>query len=331
MVHRANESDLNTLWRSWSARPSRFAASGIGCLWALLGLLMLITLERSFVLVGAGERAVIFNRFTGTQPYQLGEGLHFVWPWVQLPTLYDIKTRAYTMRAAGGTEPGQEGEAANDALTALTADGLAVSLELSVLFHVDPNNVWHLHREIGPGYVEKIVRPQSRAYVRMIVARYPVVEVYGGGRTRIADEINTRLRELFAKSYLVLDEVLLRDVRFSKEFHDAIEQKQVAQQEVQRMHYVLDQADKERRQKIIEAEGEAESIRMKAAALSQNPQLVGYEYVRGLPDNVRTVVTDGRTVVSIGDPLRPGALAETVVPRGRDPRAEQTEGSNDNR
>ena len=109
----------------------------------------------------------------------------------------------------------------------------------------------------------------------MIVARYTVVDVYGGRRGLIIDEINARLKERFAQSYLVLDEVLLRNVRFSNEFQQAIEQKQVAQQEVQQMKFVLEKADKERRRKIIEAEGEAESIRMKAAALAQNPQLVG--------------------------------------------------------
>jgi prohibitin 2 len=310
MARPSNEVDLSALWRSWSAaRPPRFGASGVGCLWAVLGLLVLFTLGRSFVLVGSGERAVLFNRFTGTQPDQLGEGLHFVLPWVQLPTIYDVKTHTYTMHASTGESP-ESGDQGNDAMTALTADGLPVSLDLSILFHVDPGGVWKLHREIGPSYVDKIVRPQARSYIRMIVAQYPVVDVYGGRRARIVDEINTRLKELFARNYLVLDEVLLRNVSFSKEFQQAIEQKQVAQQEVQQMKFVLDKADKERRRKIIEAEGEAESIRMKAAALAQNPQLVEYEYVKRLPDNVNTVVTDGRTILNVGGaPVQPGAAA----------------------
>jgi hypothetical protein len=83
------------------------------------------------------------------------------------------------------------------------------------------------------------------------------------------------------------------------------------------MKYVLDKADKERRRKIIEAEGEAESIRMKAAALSQNPQLVEYEYVMRLPDKVNAVVTDGRTILSIGEPVKPGTAVEGAIPDQR--------------
>jgi prohibitin 2 len=287
--------------------PPSFRRFGSRWLWALFGLVFLYLLGHSFVLVGAGERAVIFNRFTGTQPYQLGEGLHLLLPWVQYPTVYDVKTRTYTMSAASSESNPQAGNA-NDALTALTADGLPVTLDLSILFHVDPNNVWRLHREIGPLYVEKVVRPQARSHVRMVVSQYPVVDVYGGRRARIVAEINARLKELFARNYIVLDEALLRHVSFSNEFQQAIEQKQVAQQEVQQMQFVLQQAEKERRRKIIEAEGEAESIRLKAAALAQNPKLVEYEYVMRLPANIRTVVTDGRTIVNLGDALN-GAAA----------------------
>jgi regulator of protease activity HflC (stomatin/prohibitin superfamily) len=255
---------------------------------------------RSFVLVGAGERAVIFNRFSGVQPGQLGEGLHFVLPWVQTPEKYDIKTQTYTMSGSKDESNPSVGDA-NDALQALTADGLPVALEMSVRFHIDPERVWKLHQNIGPMYVEKIIRPQTRSHVRMVIAQYPVIDVYGGRRAKIIEQINARLLRLFAQNDIILDEALLRDVSFSTQFQQAIEQKQVAQQDVQRMTFVLDQADKERRRKIIEAEGEAASIRLKAAALAKNPQLVQYEYVKNLPDNVRTIITDNRAIVNLGE------------------------------
>jgi prohibitin 2 len=267
---------------------------------AVVGAVALWNIGHSFIVVGAGERAVVFNRFTGLQKGQLGEGLHFLLPGVQYPTLYDIKTQTYTM-SASQNESNQTIGNANDALVALTADGLPVSLEMSVQFHPDPEKVDALHADVGPQYVEKIVRPQTRAHVRMVVAKYPVTDVYGARRARIIEEVNGRLRKLFAQNNIVLDDALLRDVSFSEQFQQAIEQKQVAQQETQRMAFVVQQADKERRRKIIEAEGEAESIRLKARALAKNPQLTQYDYVQRLPNNVRTIVTDGRTILNLGD------------------------------
>jgi prohibitin 2 len=315
MANPSGEFDLNDLIGRLKERrdsaPRRPGGGGGVPRWLVtipIVLLALWFLGQCFVLVGAGERAVVFNRFSGVEPRQLGEGMNFLIPWVQKAEKYDVKTHAYTM-TAGNTEGTDEAGSANDALTALTSDGLPVSLDMSILFHVDPESVWRLHREIGPNYLEKIVRPQTRSHVRMVVAQYPVVDVYGGRRTEIMEKINDRLRPLFARNYIVLDEALLRNVRFSEQFQEAIEQKQVAQQEVQRMRHVLDQADKERRRKIIQAEGEAASIRLKAAALARNPQLVEYEYVQRLPDNVRTIITDGRTIVNLGEAPAPAAAA----------------------
>ena len=291
-------------------------------IFALPALWLALQFARSFVLVGAGERAVIFNRFSGVQPGQLGEGLHFVIPWVQTPTTYDIKTQTYTM-SGNQSEANSTVGNANDALQALTADGLPVTLEMSVRFHIDPERVWKLHQNIGPMYVEKIIRPQTRSHVRMVIAQYPVVDVYGSRRAKIIEQINARLRRLFSENDLILDEALLRDVSFSTQFQQAIEQKQVAQQDVQRMTFVLDQADKERRRKIIEAEGEAASIRLKAAALAKNPQLVQYEYVKNLPDNVRTIITDNRAIVNLGE-SNMGTVAAATAESASAPQAQAT-------
>jgi regulator of protease activity HflC (stomatin/prohibitin superfamily) len=74
---------------------------------------------------------------------------------------------------------------------------------MSVQFHADPDKVDELHQNIGQDYVEKVVRPQTRSHVRMVIAKYPVTSVYGAGRAKISDEINTRLRDRFAQNGVV--------------------------------------------------------------------------------------------------------------------------------
>lgn len=293
--------------------PRMEGKSGMGWLWAIPVVIVLMTFARSFIVVGAGERAVIFNQLNGLQRGQINEGLHLLLPFVQKPTIYDVKTQTYTM-SGSQTESNPDAGAGTDSMVALTADGLPVALEMSVQFHPDPENVWKLHGNIGPQYLEKIVRPQTRSHVRMVISKYPVVDVYGGRRAKIIEEINARLRERFAQNYIVLENALLRDVSFSTEFQQAIEQKQVAQQEVQKMIFVVQQADKERKRKIIEAEGEAESIRLKASALAENPQLTQYEYVKNLPAGVKTIITDGRTIVNLGDTASANNVVATDAP-----------------
>lgn len=265
--------------------------------WVVLALVILYLVASSTVTVGAGERAVIFNRIFGMQKGQLGEGLHVLWPLVQQPVIYDVKTATYTM--SGVPQEGQVKE--SDALSALTADGQTVSLDMSVRYHVDPEHVWRLHQRVGPDYVGKVIRPLSRSHTRMVISAFKVTDVYSGRRAQIQEQVKERLEEAYRAYDIILDEVLLRDVKFSEAFQSAIEQKQVAQQEAQAMEYVLEQARKERERKIVEAEGIAQAIRLKAQALAENPQLAQYEYVQKLPAGVRTVITDSKAILNFGD------------------------------
>lgn len=265
-----------------------------GIVLAVVAVVGLILLFQSFVVVDAGERAVIFSKLSGVREGQLGEGLHLNIPFLWEPVIYDVKAIAYTM-SAQRTEGQVRGD---DSLLVLTSDGLPVRLDVTIRFHVMPDQVWKLHRDIGPRFIDKIVRPVSRSDIRMVLSRFTVTEVYSGGRERIIDEIREILTPKFTSAYLQLDEVLLRDVQFSAQFQQAIEEKQVAQQEVQRMVFVLEQAKLERERRIVEAQGEAGAIRLRARALARNPQLVQYEYVKGLPDDVKTVIAGANTIIN---------------------------------
>jgi len=276
----------------------------------VIGLPLIIFAFKAFVVVGAGERAVIFSKLSGVKEGQLGEGMHLNIPVIWEPVIYDVKAMTYTMSAQG-----REGQVrGDDSLLALTSDGLPVRLDVSIRFHLSPDDVWKLHKEIGPRYIDKIVRPVTRSDIRMVLSRFTVTEVYSGARKQIIERIHELLMPKFAEAHLILDEVLLRDVKFSDEFQLTIEQKQVAQQDAKRMVFVLEQAKLEKERKIVEARGESEAISLRAKALARNPALVQYEYVKNLPTNVRTVVADTNTIINLGSlfeqaPRQPAAPA----------------------
>jgi regulator of protease activity HflC (stomatin/prohibitin superfamily) len=281
--------DLKHRFRQWRGR-----GQGAMILFGVAALVVVVLLFQAFVVVGAGERAVIYSKLSGVLQLQRGEGLNPNVPFLWEPVKYDVKTMTYTMSAQQA-----EGQVrGDDSLLALTSDGLPVKLDVSIRFHVMPDEVWKLHQEIGPGYIDKIVRPVSRSGIRMVLSRYTVTEVYSGARQKIKDDIEKLLEPKFAAAYLQLDEVLPRDVQFSTQFQQAIEDKQVAQQEASRMVFVLQQAKLERERRIVEAQGEAGAIGLRARALARNPQLVQYEYVKGLPDNVSTLIADTNTIIN---------------------------------
>ena len=206
--------------------------------------------------------------------------------------MYDVKTQTWTISVAP-QQPG-EGTQESEPLPALTADGQLVKLDLTVRYRADPDNVWRLHQRIGEDYVNKAIRPLTRCVARMVVAQYAVTDVYSEKRQEIQTKIEDELRERLAEEDIILDDFLVRHVMFSAEFERAIEAKQAAIQEVEQMEYVLQRAEKERDSKIVEAEGEAEAIRMRGEALKQNPMLIQYEYARKIAPRVEAMITDGQ-------------------------------------
>ncbi|HVF85876.1 MAG TPA: SPFH domain-containing protein [Abditibacteriaceae bacterium] len=259
----------------------------------LLGIaLFILIFANPLVTVGAGKRAVVFSLKGGTLSGQLDEGLHLVTPFVQSIVLYDVRTQTYTMSATSW-----EGELkGDDSLTALTNDGQVVKIDISVRFHPDATKIYQIHQKVGPDFANKIIRPAVRSQVRVVIAQFPVNDVYATKREEIERRIEVNLKKSLAENNIVLDEVLLRDVRFSDAFAQAIEQKQIAQQNAQRMQYVLQKAEKEKQQKILQAQGDARSIELRGQAIAQNSRVVQYEYARKIAPNVGAIITDGRGI-----------------------------------
>ncbi len=271
--------------------------AGLGCLAAFVAVAGLITASAAVHVVPAGHGAIVFNQLTGVRPVSLGEGMNLVVPFVERPRNYEVRTRTYVFSGMRI----QEGDASSDAMNAKTSDAQTVLLDVTVRYHLDPEQLHRLHDEVGPTYEEKIIRPQSEDAARGVVAAYKAEEVFSTKRQELEDRIEDALRDAFLRSYIELDEVLLRNVTFSEAYHEKIEQKQIAQQRAQRKGYELAKEKKEKERKLIEARAQAIAIRIKGNALASYPSVVEYDYVQSIPDGVETYVVTGDTIVNLSD------------------------------
>ena len=138
----------------------------------------------------------------------------------------------------------------------------------------------------------------------MIVSEYPVLDVYSGKRMLIQSEIEKKMRRFAQEELYHLRRGPAAQRPVLPEFQQAIENKQIAQQEAQRMKYVLEKQELEKTRKIIEATGEAESLRLKGKALADNPLLIQYEYVKLLSPNIQAIITDQNTIFNFSDFLK---------------------------
>jgi len=266
----------------------------VGLVVALL-LVLLLSMVGSVRVVPVGHALVIFN--TITTSFRLSQqGVTFVWPVISQTAQYDLRRLEYTMSKATGE--GRRAES-DDSLWSPTQEGLQVGIDITVWHHLDPMRVVDIHQKIGPDYEEKIIRPAVRSVIRLVISEYGVMEVYSAKRARIQDEINTKLKVLVEKDGFMVDEIVLRDVRFTDEFTKAIEAKQIAQQSAEQMKYVLEKEQREAERKVIEATGRAKAIETINEALRQNPNYIRYLYVDKLSDKISVIVSDQNTIMDL--------------------------------
>ena len=258
-------------------------------------LVLLILAASSFRVVPVGHGLVIFN--TITKGFRFArQGITFVPPLISQTRDYDLRRLEYTMSGVSGE--GRKSQI-DDSLWSPTQEGLQVGIDLTVWHHLDPDKVVAVHQKIGPDYEDKIIRPAVRSVIRLVISEYPVMDVYSAKRARIQDEINERIKTLVEKDGFMIDEVVLRDVRFTPEFAKAIEAKQIAQQSAEQMKYTLEKEEKEAERKVIEARGRANAIEVINRALAQNPNYIKYLYVDKLSDKISVIVSDQNTIMDL--------------------------------
>lgn len=229
-------------------------------------------LLKCIVQIDAGQIGVK-TLFGKVQNDILTSGLHLVNPFVQIRRL-DVKTQNYTMSGVHdeGTKSG------DDAIRVLTADGLEVTIDLTVLYKLIPSDAPKLVRETGEDYTDKIVRPLTRTKIRDNSVYYEAVALYSSKRDEFQQRIFKSIEDDFKKRGLVLEQLLVRNITLPASVRATIEQKINAEQDAQKMQFVLLKEKQEAERKRVEAQGIADYQRIINIGLTD--QQLQYEQIK---------------------------------------------------
>lgn len=193
----------------------------------------------------------------------LSSGLHFINPLLEIEKL-DVKTQNYTM--SGQHDEGLK--SGDDAIRVLTADGLEVTIDLSVLYRVITNDAPMLLQETGTDYEDKIVRPITRTRIRDNAVYYDAVALYSTKRDEFQLRIFKTIETDFKKRGLLLENLLVRNITLPQSVKTTIEQKINAEQDAQKMQFVLQKEKQEAERKRVEAQGIADYQRIISESLT---------------------------------------------------------------
>jgi regulator of protease activity HflC (stomatin/prohibitin superfamily) len=220
----------------------------------------------------------------------LSSGLNLVNPLVKV-VMFDIKTENYTMSGVQD-EGAQKGD---DAIRVLSADGLEVIVDLTVLYKVIPSEAPRILKEVGTDYRNVIVRPICRTGIRNNAVYYDAVSLFSSKRDEFQDRIVKAIESNFKERGLLLEQLLVRNITLPESVKAAIESKINAEQEAQKMTFVLQRERQEAERKRVEAQGIADYQKILNTGLSD--KLLQYEMIKAIansPNSKLIVMTNGK-------------------------------------
>lgn len=205
----------------------------------------------------------------------LYSGLNIVNPLVEVET-YDAKTRAYTM-----SKVSDEGaKSGDDAIEILTSDGLNVKIDLTVLYSIIPIKTPYIRSTIGndSDLESKIVRPETRTSIRNNAVYFDAVSLFSSKRAEFQNRIVKDLTDILSKRGMTLEKVLIRNITLPPSVSQSIESKINAEQEAQKMQFVLQKERQEADRKRVEAQGIADYQKIISSGL--NDKMLQYENIK---------------------------------------------------
>jgi regulator of protease activity HflC (stomatin/prohibitin superfamily) len=293
-------------------RAGRGAATK-GATWYIIGLaavaLILTVVSSGMVFVQPTERGVVISALDeGVRDEALEPGLHWIVPFLENAIMYPISRQTYTMSIA-------QAEGAiigDDSVEARTSDGQIVKIDASVIFSIDPDRAVEQHIKWDGAYVDNLVRPVSRGIIRDAVSQFGIEEVVSTKRFELAGLMFDGMETVLNEGGFNLADFVLRNIAFSEEYADSVEQKQIAEQQAQQAENIVQQREFEAEQArqvaegiadanvieaegnalaiVVEAEAEAKALELIAAALRLNPDLLTFEYIKKLSAGIQVML-----------------------------------------
>ncbi len=217
--------------------------------------LLLFAFLRPFTIINAGERGVVM-RFGKVQDTVFDEGIHLIIPIVTTVRRITVRIQRDDVQAE-----------------AFSRDLQYIETDIAVNWHIEPTTVNKIFQEVGDQaeVVRRIISPAVSEVVKAATAKKTAEEIIAK-RTELKDEIDNQLKERLSTYGVVVDDVSLVNIDFTEEFANAIEAKQIAEQEAKRAKFEAQKAEQQAQADINRAKGQAEAQRLQRQTLT--PELL---------------------------------------------------------
>lgn len=257
----------------------RTAQMGLyGKIGVVLGIVLIVA--SGIRIIGPGEVGVM-DLFGKVLDRELHSGVNLVNPLVNVHT-FSIKTREM-----------------QETMNVPSKEGLQVDLDVSILYRMTPDDASEIFKTIGPTYEDVVIKPSFRSSARNVTVQFDARALYTAGREVITQSLLNDLQVALEERGIVIEKVLIRGIRLPETVTNAIEEKLKADQEAQKMVFLVQREELEAQRKKVEAEGISEANKIIAQGLTS-----GYIQWYRIEMLKQLVNSPNNTIIIIPDDLK---------------------------
>ena len=280
-------------------------------LWLIPAIFLCIT--RFLTIIPAQECGVVITP-SGVKQHTYYTGWHIIYPWYEVQTM-DKTEQVYTCAKRtdiSRNDPNYKSYKAeatqSETVWTPTIDGIKMGFDISASWRIDPEYAWWIYdnvsetdgKENGRFYwlEENVIKPKLKSALALTTSKYTPIQVYSTSREEIQAYVLERMKNDIQSYHLILDQIDIREVYYNSEYETAINQKKLEEQKSLTLSEVTKQKEELKKQaeiekdiQILNAEGEAEALKIKGASVSSNPKIVQLEWINKWDGKLPEIMT----------------------------------------
>lgn len=270
-------------------------------IWLFILPVIVIIITSFLTIIPAQECGVVITP-SGVKQKTYYTGWHAIQPWYRVETM-DKTEQVYTCAKrteVGHSDPDYRSYKADatqaETVWTPTIDGIKMGFDISASWRIDPEYAWWIYdnvsetdgKENGRFYwlEENVIKPKLKSALALTTSKYTPIQVYSTSREEIQEIVLERMKKDIESYHLVLDQIDIREVYYNSEYEGALNQKKLEEQKALTLAEVTKQKEELKKQaeiekdiQILNAEGEAEALKIKGASVSSNPKIVQLEWI----------------------------------------------------